>query len=446
MKTKLTTCMAICGSYFALLTSAAFGQLLYSETFDDGLAANRWTAQAGKGFAPTTFAPVPMDTNFDTSFPADGINDNTLGFSFDYSTVGIPSAPNSTGGSTKGLKLQASLFSNALGGMSANPNGLSLTGDYVLSFDAWSNTIGPMPAGGSGSTNISTFGILSAGTASQTILSSDGVFFGYTADGESSADYRAYSAEDQNSYDIGENPNATYAAGTRNVAGSVAGVPGAGEATTYNPAFGTARTAPQAQIDIFGVSGNGTADQSGVINGGAAGFRWNANEIKKEGNMVTWTVNGTLLVTVDMTNFATPTAGGNISFGHADINFTSSIDPAATDLLFTLVDNIEVNALAAAEDADFDADGDVDGRDFLTWQRNYPITDGTALLADGDANDDGNVDGLDLPIWQTQYGTGPLVAAVAVPEPATLISFFGAIAAMLGLSRRAFSFASVRTN
>jgi hypothetical protein len=51
---------------------------------------------------------------------------------------------------------------------------------------------------------------------------------------------------------------------------------------------------------------------------------------------------------------------------------------------------------------DFNGDGDVDGRDFLAWQRNPSVGN----LAD----------------WQANYGTGPLVAAnVAVPEPASVL-------------------------
>lgn len=71
--------------------------------------------------------------------------------------------------------------------------------------------------------------------------------------------------------------------------------------------------------------------------------------------------------------------------------------------------------------ADFDGDGDVDGKDFLTWQRGFG-TAGVATLSDGDANDDKDVNGIDLEIWQDQYGTdAPLSAtAFAVPEPGSL--------------------------
>ncbi len=53
--------------------------------------------------------------------------------------------------------------------------------------------------------------------------------------------------------------------------------------------------------------------------------------------------------------------------------------------------------------ADFDGDSDIDGSDFLIWQRNAGTT-GTALRSDGDANTDTDVDADDLTIWTDQYG------------------------------------------
>jgi gluconolactonase len=75
--------------------------------------------------------------------------------------------------------------------------------------------------------------------------------------------------------------------------------------------------------------------------------------------------------------------------------------------------------------ADFDVDGDIDGRDFLSWQRNFGIASG-ASKAQGDSNNDGQVNQADLEIWQEQYGTGGMLQAVNVPEPAT-VSLLGAI-------------------
>jgi hypothetical protein len=58
---------------------------------------------------------------------------------------------------------------------------------------------------------------------------------------------------------------------------------------------------------------------------------------------------------------------------------------------------------AAAEDADFDGDGDVDGNDFLVWQRGLGSTH----------------DAADLALWQTQFGSTGLVTAA--PEPSTAV-------------------------
>jgi hypothetical protein len=65
------------------------------------------------------------------------------------------------------------------------------------------------------------------------------------------------------------------------------------------------------------------------------------------------------------------------------------------------------------DDADFDGDGDVDGRDFLTWQRNLG-TNGTQ--AQGNANSTGAIDAADLAIWKQQFGAAGGFAAI--PEPA----------------------------
>jgi hypothetical protein len=55
---------------------------------------------------------------------------------------------------------------------------------------------------------------------------------------------------------------------------------------------------------------------------------------------------------------------------------------------------------------DFDSDGDVDGRDFLMWQRGESPNPFSAS---------------DLAGWQENYGTVPLIAVHApIPEPHTV--------------------------
>ena len=66
---------------------------------------------------------------------------------------------------------------------------------------------------------------------------------------------------------------------------------------------------------------------------------------------------------------------------------------------------------------DFDGDLDVDGDDFLFWQRNV-----------GDAPN--------LALWQANYGTGGLAAGVqAVPEPSSVVLLAG-FAGLAGVARR----------
>ena len=75
------------------------------------------------------------------------------------------------------------------------------------------------------------------------------------------------------------------------------------------------------------------------------------------------------------------------------------------------------------QDGDFDGDNDVDGRDFLIWQRGnspHPLSAG------------------DLNLWQTNYGVGPLVAqGISVPEPSSmLMSAIGGLLVVGGFCAR----------
>lgn len=92
-------------------------------------------------------------------------------------------------------------------------------------------------------------------------------------------------------------------------------------------------------------------------------------------------------------------------------------------------DNIVIEGFTGAG-ADFDSDGDVDGADFLVWQRGFGS--GTTFAA-GDANGDGQVDEMDLAVWQSQYAGGAgsaQQAFAAVPEPASAVLFLAAFGLM----------------
>jgi len=66
--------------------------------------------------------------------------------------------------------------------------------------------------------------------------------------------------------------------------------------------------------------------------------------------------------------------------------------------------------------ADFDNDNDIDGADFLAWQRGFNKPS-NVIKADGDADNDGDVDGTDLGLWGAQFG-GPasLLAGASSPS------------------------------
>jgi hypothetical protein len=90
----------------------------------------------------------------------------------------------------------------------------------------------------------------------------------------------------------------------------------------------------------------------------------------------------------------------------------TTLDPPR--LIIDFIDNLS---------ADFDRDTDVDGGDFLAWQRGFGTP--SAVKADGDANGDSSVTGTDLGLWASQYGTplplaGLAAGSATVPEPASV--------------------------
>ncbi|HRX87022.1 MAG TPA: hypothetical protein P5572_18515, partial [Phycisphaerae bacterium] len=291
---------------------------------------------------------VSWSADFETDTTADwtvntGPTDSAANFFFDYSSVGIPPAPGSKG-TTHGMKLRCNLTSGVFGGFSVSPTGQAFTGDYKLAFDLWANFNGPFPGGGSGSTNLSVAGVLTAGTSVNYPGVIDSIYFGATGDGGSSADWRAYSPDAAASY---QNGDPVYAAPSRN------------NTDPYYASFGSVE-APADQLTLF-------PQQTGVTNPGSAGMAWHLVEINKAGNFVTWQVDGVLIATVDITGMTL--GGDNILFGHSDINGTSSTDTNAPDLLFTLIDNVRV--LVPQDQpvslGDWDGDGDSDLDDYARF-------------------------------------------------------------------------------
>ncbi len=284
-------------------------------------------------FVPTTTvnAQTLWSQNFETDTTANW-NVNTLGlgsdanFFFDYSSVGIPQAPNSgVSDGTYGLRLRANQFGFGTAtfpaGVSVSPIGQSFTGDYILRFDMWLNFIGPAPGGGAGSTQITGAGIGTAGTSSQIAGGTvDSIFFGGSGEGGVATDYRAYAPAAQSGYTAA---SGVFAAGSQN------------NTAAYYSQFG-GETAPAGQVALY-------PGQTGATAAGTLGWAWRDVEIANVNGAVTWKVDGLLIATVD-TSAAGTLGGANILFNQFDIN-GSTTDLTGNDVLFGLFDNIVVTAV-----------------------------------------------------------------------------------------------------
>lgn len=296
-----------CGVAVGVTTSSAPAQL-FSDDFDTDSTAN-WSV-------------FTLGSNSDANF------------FFDYSTVGIPSAPNSVGGTTTGLRLRAnqnitpgSTAGGAFpGGVSVSPTGQSFSGNYALRFDMWLNFNGPAPGGGSGSTQITGAGVGTAGDSAQIAGGViDSITFGSSAEGGSGVDYRAYVPAAQSGL---TEASGVFAAGTQATARN--------NTDSYYAGFG-GESAPAAQLSLY-------EQQTGTTAAGTLGWAWRDVLIVNAGSVVDWYVDGLLLASVP-TATAGSLGGENILFTHFDINATVSAEATSLDLLFGLVDNVRVEVI-----------------------------------------------------------------------------------------------------
>jgi hypothetical protein len=294
-------------------TLSSQAQLLYSQDFEtDQNASGNWVTNA--------------------------LGDSPADLYFDYSTIGIPSAPNS-GGTTRGAKLNANLGNASAGvfpsGVSVSPIDFSLSPDtnFIITCDVWLNFNGPAPGGGSGSTQLGGIGYGTAGTAAQVAGICDSLYAVASAEGGSGDDYRVYSRALPGSIQVG---SGSYLAGT---AGTARNNTTALYATNF-----PGQTAPAAQVLLY-------PQQTGTSQNGAQGWKWRDVKIEKIGPFVTWSIDGVALARVDMSTNGlggSPTLGGDkLLLTLCDINATASGDVNDAALAFALFDNLRVSNIVA---------------------------------------------------------------------------------------------------
>jgi hypothetical protein len=272
----------------------------------------------------------PMQTlfldNFDANTAANWVmnrssTDCRVTFNYNYATYGIPSAPNSTNSTTRGVKFEANVSLTNAAAINISPVGQSFGGDYRLHFDLWINANGPFPAGGNGSTQHGTAGLGTAGNKVQwtgTGTTADGFWF--AVDGEGQASDTSTTAMN----DFGAFTGTTYYSAASGVYAAGTASDARGNLNSYYAStFPGGQTAPAGQ------------SQSGALAVGTIGFAWRDVIISKAGSTVEWFINGLKIATITGASFTS----SNIFIGLWD-SFSSLSDN--TNLSFAMFDNVRV--------------------------------------------------------------------------------------------------------
>lgn len=279
-------------------------EVVFADDFDTNSSA-RWVVFAGSGTGGDH--TVEWAYNYSTYFSA-------------YNGTTIPPAPNSVGGTTRGVKLTVNNndATGAPAGVSLYPISQNFTGAYKVKFDMWINYPGgPAGFGSTGSTEHGTFGLNHTGTrvnwGSTSANPSDGVWFAVDGEGGTSQDYRAY---------VG---NA--AASPTLLSFSASGLPASGAASADS---GDAYFESIFPLPTF-------------ESAGAPGKRWVQVEVGQDtNNILTWRINGNLIAQrVNSSSFTS----GTIMIGYMDL-FDSIANPAAD--AFVIFDNVRVEIPTAA--------------------------------------------------------------------------------------------------
>lgn len=300
------------------------------------------------------------DTSADWHIVARDAGDFAI-FSVDYAALGIPPAPRSAPGATRGLRMEANTVAGPAdaSGLSAYPVNLQVTGDFVFRWDMYVRWASP------NTTEHASFGILHDGTrlnaSAETSSSTDGVFFAAAGDGDVAV-------------------GSTSLDGTIKDYNAYYGFSGAAPIRQPLPAWDNTQAAFQALLPSV------AGDAVGLSVAGSVGRRWVTGEIEQHAGVITWRLNGQEIYAASNTSGF---SAGTVMLGFFD-HFSGQ---NATGNAYVIFDNAGVvaaaspaGALAACATgpcappdcypaepancclADADADGDIDLHDFAQMQ------------------------------------------------------------------------------
>jgi photosystem II stability/assembly factor-like uncharacterized protein len=309
------------GDYTVVLTNLAGRITSAVATLALGFADNF------EGYAvPSVVTNVGTTNGYKLVFrAASGPVDFKAIFGFDYSTVtyptNIPPAPNSIGGTTKGLYLTVNKDATAAAAaVNLYPVGQFFSGNFALQFDMWINWRDIDT-----STEHALFGINHSGNLTNRIgqSPSDGLFF--AVEGEDDSLPTSTTLRDFSVF-RGGGSGAPILMTTNNTVFGPAPLLSP-QFENYNPGF--VALFPAKTIPGFGTTPPGTA-----------GLGWVRGEVRQVNHLITWLFNDTIIAQYT-NNFAY--TNGNILLGYND-NFNSIGDTNN----FVVFDNIRVASVGLA--------------------------------------------------------------------------------------------------
>ncbi len=270
----------------------------FSDNFDGGTSAGNYNVFTNNADTQSNFA-----FNYG-AFQYKRYSDATT-----FTSQPIPSAPNSTGGTTIGAYFSANDTAPGAGEAiqafvknTAFEGGVAPSGNYTVKFDMWVNYNGPA-GGGTGSTEFSTFGVNQTG-AGLTGASGTAPGVSYTVTGEGGAlnDFRVYNA--------GTKLSPTHP-------GYAAPVDGSNNPDNHLNSY---------YASVF----------PGAETPNAPGKQWVQVEITQEGSTLTWKMNDSLIHTFTDSGVT----AGTVMLGYADLFSGSTSSPS--DETFVIFDNLVV--------------------------------------------------------------------------------------------------------